>query len=183
MISVESFLNRESRTENNLNTEIMESNIAKVLLDKIDVKSQLSEVRVVYKSKSEVRAKITCSHDAYVIFKKLFDDDTIEYQEEFFLLLLNRTNEVLGWVKLSQGGTAGTVVDPRIIFTIALLTNSSSFVMAHNHPSGNIIPSKNDKELTKSISEFGRLVEIALLDHLIISYEDRYYSFADEGDI
>jgi DNA repair protein RadC len=95
---------------------------------------------------------------------------------------LNRASKPLGWVKISQGGITGTVADPRLIFQAALLTNSSALILSHNHPSGNLNPSQADIELTRKIKEGGKILEISLLDHLIIS-GDGYYSFADEGMI
>ena len=143
--------------------------------------AELSEVMVSYKTKQKLKVKISQSRDAYEVFFALYDKDTIEYQEQFYLLLLNRANLVLGWIKLSQGGTSGTFVDPKIIFTLALKTNASSIVLCHNHPSGNLKPSEQDITLTKNINNAGKIMDVKLLDHLIISSDDVYYSFADEG--
>jgi DNA repair protein RadC len=143
--------------------------------------AELSEVIVSYKSKQKLKVKICKSRDAYEVFSALYDKDIIEYQEQFYLLLLNRANLVLGWIKLSQGGTSGTFVDPKIIFTLALKTNASSIVLCHNHPSGNITPSESDISLTKKVNMAGQVLDVKLLDHLIISNDEAYYSFADEG--
>lgn len=97
------------------------------------------------------------------------------------MLLLNRANHVLGWVKLSSGGTIGTVVDIRIIFALALKTNTSNIIVSHNHPSQNLIPSEDDKRITKAIIEAGKLFNIKLLDHVIVASNGTYFSFADEG--
>ena len=97
------------------------------------------------------------------------------------MLLLNKANKVLGWINLSNGGTAGTIVDVKVIYAIALITNSSSVLLCHNHPSGNIQPSETDKNLTKVIFEAGKLFSISLLDHIIITADKSYFSFADEG--
>ena len=103
----------------------------------------LAEVQMSYKAKvrPSEREKITSSRDSYDILKNLFSDDQIEYVEQFIILLLNRANKVLGWVKVSQGGLTGTVADPRIIFQAALLGNATSIILSHNHPSGNASPS------------------------------------------
>ncbi len=98
-----------------------------------------------------------------------------------YLLLLNRANYVLGWVKLSSGGTIGTVVDTRIIFALALKTNASSIIVSHNHPSQNLTPSEEDRRITKAIIEAGKLFNIKLLDHFIVASKGTYFSFADEG--
>jgi DNA repair protein RadC len=100
--------------------------------------------------------------------------------EEFWLLLLNRANMVIKKEMISRGGVTGTVVDARVIFKSALENRASSIIMAHNHPSGNLKPSEEDIRITKKIKEAGKLMEISLIDHLIIT-DSGYYSFGDEG--
>ncbi|MEI6575102.1 MAG: JAB domain-containing protein [Bacteroidota bacterium] len=158
-------------------------NLDRVSLGDFVTSPELAEVKVVYKSRPKERVKVRSSRDAYEIFYQIFDKDTIEYQEQFYLLLLNRANMVIGWVRLSQGGMSGTVVDPKVIFSIALTTCTTCLVLCHNHPSGSIIPSEADLALTKSLGQAGKLLEITVLDHLIIGQEGCYYSFADEGII
>jgi DNA repair protein RadC len=82
---------------------------------------------------------------------------------------------------VSQGGLAGTVVDPKVVFAAALKARASSLILAHNHPSGNLKPSQADTDLTNKIKQGGELLDIAILDHLILSPEGGYFSFADEG--
>lgn len=101
-------------------------------------------------------------------------------REEFWVLLLNRANKLLRKEKLSIGGKSGTIVDPKILFKVALNYGASGIIVAHNHPSGNLKPSNSDLSLTKKIKEGGSLLEIPLLDHLIVS-DNFYFSFADEG--
>ena len=153
----------------------------KINLSHFETSQELAEIKVSYKSKNQSRVKILGSQDAFNILYPLYDKEIIEYQEQFFLLLLNRANIVLGWIKLSSGGTSGTVVDPKMVFALALQTNSSAVLLSHNHPSGNIQPSQCDIALTKNINKSGQMLEIKLLDHLIISPDERFYSFADEG--
>jgi DNA repair protein RadC len=155
----------------------------KTRLNHFETSQELAEIKVVYKNRQKNRIKISSSKDAFNVLYPLYDEDTIEYVEQFFLLLLNRANIVLGWVKLSSGGTAGTVVDQKIIFGIALKTNASSIIISHNHPSSNLTPSNQDITLTDRILKSGKLMEIQLIDHLIISPDKRYYSFADEGNL
>ncbi|MDZ7650383.1 MAG: JAB domain-containing protein [Cytophagales bacterium] len=95
-------------------------------------------------------------------------------------MLTNRANKVLGIFELSTGGVSGTVADPKLIFAAALKGAASGMILAHNHPSGNLQPSQADLDLTKKIREAGKLLEIQLLDHVIVTSEG-YYSFADEG--
>jgi len=86
----------------------------------------------------------------------------------------------MGWYRVSEGGTAGTVVDAKIIFSIALKCHACGIMMAHNHPSGNTTPSVQDVDLTKKLISGGKLLEICVLDHLILTSE-KFLSFADEG--
>lgn len=146
----------------------------------ITYKSNLPEVTLKYKSGEFKKSKIHTSRDCYEIVKEMFNSDTLEYIEEFIVLLLNRANNTIGWVKLSSGGITGTVVDVRVLFTIALQSGASSILIAHNHPSGNPKPSNEDLNITKKIKEAGKLLDISLLDHLII-YENSFTSMADEG--
>lgn len=102
--------------------------------------------------------------------------------EEFWVVLLKQNNQVIRLVKISSGGTAGTVVDPKIIFKHALDELASCIVLVHNHPSGTLIPSEPDKSLTNKIKSAGQFLDIRVLDHLIIAHNS-YYSFADEGKL
>lgn len=142
---------------------------------------ELAEIKVSYKCKLKDVVRITNSKEAFNVLYHLFDNNTIELKEEFFLLLLNRANYVLGWFKLSSGGTSSTVVDVKIIFILALRTNASSIILSHNHPSKNLKPSETDISLTNKIKEAGKLLDISVLDHLIITADGRYFTFADEG--
>lgn len=100
--------------------------------------------------------------------------------EHFHILLLNRANCIIGTRQISTGGVSGTVVDPKVIFSKALEVKASAIILSHNHPSRNLKPSEQDLTITKKIREAGRVLEIAVLDHLIIS-GNGFYSFADEG--
>lgn len=143
---------------------------------------QVAEVELVYRTKVKPsqRPKITTSVDAYEILQKIWNRDKIELVEEFKVLLLNRSNKVLGVLDASSGGITGTVADPRIILTAAIKANAVGIVLSHNHPSGSVKPSRADEELTVKIREAARYLDMAVLDHIIITSEG-YYSFADEG--
>lgn len=123
------------------------------------------------------REKISDSRDVFNIMHPIFLDIP---HEEFWILLLNTSNLVLKKLKISSGGVSGTVVDTRIIFKAAIDHHASSIIMCHNHPSGNLTPSEADKKITKNMKEAGKIMEIMLLDHLIIT-ENGFYSFVDEG--
>jgi DNA repair protein RadC len=141
-----------------------------------------AEIRLTYKStvKASDRLKIDGSYDAEQLIRKYWDDDTLDFQEQFKIILLNRANNVLGIVDISTGGIAGTIADPKVMFGAALKAAASGMILVHNHPSGNIMPSQTDIDLTKKIKEGGKILDITVLDHLILTRE-KYYSFSDEG--
>jgi len=150
-------------------------------LDMFEKSPDLAEVNISYKIKLKNILRITNSKEAFDALYPLFDKDIIGFKEEFYMILLNRAKYVLGWFKISSGGTTGTVVDPKIIFIVALKTNADSILLGHNHPSGNVKPSDADIKMTTRIHEAGKLFEISLLDHLIVTPDGSFYSFADEG--
>jgi len=125
----------------------------------------------------EESKKITSSNDAYIALKPVLSD---LYHEEFHIILLNRANKIISIELISKGGFSGTVVDNRIIFGKAIESKASSFIAAHNHPSGTKLPSEQDNKITKTLLEFGKLIDIKLTDHIIFT-DSGYYSYADEG--
>ena len=131
------------------------------------------------RNESEVilRDKITHSREAFEIFKSLMGD--LPY-EEFWILLLNRSNRVMRKIRISEGGVSGTVVDPKKVFKTCLDNQACSIILGHNHPSGNIQPSEADSKLTKKLRDCGLMLDVDVLDHIIIG-DDKYYSFADDG--
>lgn len=116
-----------------------------------------------------------------LLINRVFDADTIGYKESFKILLLNNSNKIIGYTTISEGGLASTVVDVRVVMQTALVTNATSIILAHNHPSGNTIPSRHDDSLTKKIKAACELMDIRLLDHIIVTPFDSYYSYCDEG--
>lgn len=142
----------------------------------------VSEIQLVYRTSvnPSERPKITSSRSAYKILLEAWDPDKIEFVEQFKILLLNKGNRALGAYELSTGGTSGTVVDIRLVFVAALKANASGIIMVHNHPSGNLTASQADREITEKAVKAGKLLDIPVLDHLIISTEG-YFSFADGG--
>jgi len=140
------------------------------------------KVRMVYKKYQEANFKIGSSRDAYEFLIPVFGKQ-IEIKEQFFVLLCNNSNLVLGHFKVGEGGINSTLADLRLIFAGALASLSTAIVLAHNHPSGNLTPSDADLKLTRRIKEAGVLLEIKVLDHIILSPNKAYYSFADEGNL
>jgi DNA repair protein RadC len=131
------------------------------------------------RNESEVlsRGQIKSSKDAFEIFRNTMGDRPYE---EFWIVMLNKANRILRKYQISEGGISGTVVDPKKVFKICLENHASSVILGHNHPSGLLRPSDGDLIVTKKLVEAGKLLEISIIDHLIIS-DNSYYSFADEG--
>ena len=125
----------------------------------------------------KILPKITSSLDAYVIFRSALDD--LEH-EEFWILLLNKAHRVMAKHPISSGGQAMTVVDPKVIFKIALEHNAAAIILGHNHPSGNLTASISDIHVTKKLVEAGKLLELPVLDHIILT-DHHFISMADEG--
>ncbi len=140
-----------------------------------------TEIKLTYKRKSS-GIKISSATSAYEILSNFWDKSTIDYCETFVVMYLSRSNEVLGFIKISDGGLNGCMVDIRKVFQGALLTNSSSIIVSHNHPSGNLNPSQQNIKITKELTKAGELLQIKLLDHLIVT-SSGYFSFADKGII
>ena len=142
----------------------------------------VAEVELVYRTKVKAseRPSVSTSSDAAQLFRALWEEGKLELIEQFKVLFLNRANKVLCLYNVSSGGITGTVADPRLIFIAALKVHAVSLILCHNHPSGNLTPSRADEELTQKIKGGGKLLDIQVLDHLILT-EESYYSFADEG--
>lgn len=146
------------------------------------IPAQVAEIKLSYSLplKASRLPKVSISHDAKEFFFQSWDLNKIEFVEQFKVMLLNRANKVLGILEISSGSSTGTIADPKLIFAGALKANASSVILAHNHPSGNLSPSQSDIDLTRKVREGGKLLEIAVIDHIILTRES-YYSFADEG--
>lgn len=123
--------------------------------------------------------QITTSNDVYKYLHQTFADLN---HEEFWILLLNRSNNIIGKYLISKGGQAGTIADPKIIFKVALENNAANIVLAHNHPSGNLKPSESDNKLTKQLVASGNFLGLFVVDHIIFA-NNKYYSYKDEDMI
>jgi DNA repair protein RadC len=126
---------------------------------------------------AEFIKKITSSKSVFEIMQPIIGELP---HEEFWVLFLNNSNKVISKVQLSKGGITGTIVDTRLVFHYALETKATGLILCHNHPSGSLIPSEADKQITKKIKIAGESLDVKVLDHLIIT-ETNYYSFVDEG--
>ena len=126
-------------------------------------------------------AQIKSSENANAFARNFYFDD-LEIYESFFILLLNRRNVVTGYAKISQGGTVGTVVDPKIIAKYAVDSLSNSVILVHNHPSGSDSPSEADIKVTHKIKNALSFLDVNVLDHIILT-KNSYTSLADNGEL
>jgi DNA repair protein RadC len=126
-----------------------------------------------------IKKKITQSKDIFELFQPILGDLP---HEEFWVLLLNRSNSIIEKIKISQGGVSGTVTDIKIILKQAIEKLASSVILCHNHPSGNRNPSKADDSITNKLKQGSELLDIQVLDHIIIA-DLEYFSYADEGKL
>lgn len=144
-------------------------------------KVALGEVSIVYRRPPiKTPVKVNSSDEAYLVFQHIFESEKLDYKEFFFVLLLSYSKRCIWYSKISEGSVAGTVVNVREVLQLALKTNASGVIIAHNHPSGNLKPSESDIKLTRKIKDGCGLFDVQLLDHLIITSEG-YLSIADEG--
>jgi DNA repair protein RadC len=143
--------------------------------------TQVAEIQISYHPAISNKPVIKSALDAYVVLNEFYPVDKIALQEMFVVAYLNRSNRVIGVFEVSSGGITGTVADIRLILGTALKVAATSLILSHNHPSGNLIPSKPDLDLTQKIKEASRFLDISVVDHLILTYENKFYSMADEG--
>jgi DNA repair protein RadC len=142
----------------------------------------VAEIQISYKPAISDKPIIKTSLDASTIIRKYFNPDTIAYKEQLVIMYLNSEERVIGVYGLSEGGTRMAIADIKIVFAIALTTASSSFIIAHNHPSGNLKPSQADIDLTNRLREAARLIDMKLIDHLIISpFGNEFFSFDNDN--
>lgn len=143
---------------------------------------KLHEVTVNYAPRVANRPSITDSRSAFNILKNIYNPHTSEYQEQFFILLMNHSAHVLGFSLISSGGGAATTVDVKFIAQRALLCNAYGVILSHNHPSNVLNPSQEDLRLTKRLTEALKILDIHVQDHIILSGDlQNYYSFNDYG--
>ena len=144
--------------------------------------TQVAEISVSYRPAIANKPIIKSPLDAYSVLREFFSDDTIQLNEQFMVMYLNKANRVLGVYPASVGGLTSTVVDIRLILSIALKILSPVCIICHNHPSGSLKPSQPDIELTQKIKQAAHHLDITVQDHIILSGEPgQYFSFANEG--
>lgn len=144
--------------------------------------SLVAEIELSYRPAIADKPVIKSCLDASLVIRSFIPENTIALKEHFVVLYLNQAQRVIAGYKLSEGGLTSTVGDLRLIFSVALKSVATSFIVGHNHPSGNLVPSSQDQALTVKLAEAGRLMDIRLMDHIIVSPNPgEYYSFADNG--
>jgi DNA repair protein RadC len=141
---------------------------------------KVAEVQLVYKTKIKPtdRPLVDTPQKAYKILLETWDKNILELQEQFKVLLLNRSSRLLGIYEAASGGTWQTTADPKLIFTAALKANATDIILAHNHPSGEVLPGKEDEGITQRLIICGRVLNVCVTDHIIVS-KYGYYSFGD----
>lgn len=143
----------------------------------------VSEIEISYRPAIGSKPEVTSSSDAYLILKEYYPEKQIALKEYFVVMYLNQANRVIGVQKLSIGGLTSAIADVRLMFGTALKILATGLVISHNHPSGNTRPSLQDRNLTKQVKEAGKLLDVKLLDHLILTPDDQYLSMADLGEL
>lgn len=144
--------------------------------------SKVTEVELIYKNNHVLAEQpiITTSKEAYQVFIDTWDMNKLELQEQFRMILLDHKNGVLGVTTVATGGLSSCLVDPKLVFAIALKARASGIILAHNHPSGKLVFSTPDKNLTANLADAGKLLDLPVLDHLLVTKEG-YLSLADSG--
>jgi DNA repair protein RadC len=143
----------------------------------------IREMDIVYKPRKKKKsiATIDSSAKAHDLLKQFYNKNTLACQEEFIVLYVNQANEPLGVYKVGKGGISSTIADVRLVMATALKALATGLIISHNHPSGALSPSGADRRLTNKLKEACKLMDIELLDHLILTPYEGYYSFADYG--
>ena len=150
-------------------------------MSKKDLITKFEEVSLVYRNKIKAkdRPSVKCPQDAFKILTENWDMNQINLIEECKILLLDNKLRLMSIAEISKGGLTETIVDPRIVFSIALKRRANRIILAHNHPSNNVNPSKADIKLTKEFIQIGKLLRIEVADHLIVTEND-FCSIATE---
>lgn len=149
-----------------------------------EYKSHLPQITLKYTPSDFQKVKVTSSLDVFEVMKKMFNPDTVEYSEESIVLFLDGANKTIGWMRHTTGGTCQAIVDVKIILVTALQCGATAIAFAHNHPSGQNHPSREDEKVTQRIKQGCEAIGVRMLDHIIITGDyGGYYSFCDEGKV
>lgn len=142
---------------------------------------KINEIRVHY-NRPELSSltKVSTSEEVVRTFRECIDQNVIDLKEFFWVMFLSRSNHVLGISEIGSGNTHAVMVNIKEIFQLALKANANSVILCHNHPSGNLNASHHDIQITKSLKAFGKMIDVQIIDHMIITSES-YLSFVDNG--
>jgi DNA repair protein RadC len=143
-------------------------------------KSAMPEIHIKYIPSSLTKVKIKSAPEAYSMLMEMYNQDTFEYEEQVIVVFFNRANNTIGWYRLSTGGMASCIIDPKKVLATALKVGAHAILISHNHPSGELKPSDADRNITRKLNEACKLMELVLLDHIIVTADDNY-SFASDG--
>jgi DNA repair protein RadC len=143
---------------------------------------QVAELQVQYLPTQVVGSKITIPEDAVLILKDFYDYKTIFLQEQFIVVYLNRALRPIGVYKATTGGINSSIIDVRLVMSVALNVAASSIILSHNHPSGELTPSNTDLQITKKVKKAADLLDIQLTDHIILNGKYDFYSMSSNGD-
>lgn len=143
----------------------------------------VAEIKISYKREKKIEYRgVNDSESLADLFYKVWDED-IEYRESFYVVAMNIKNDILGYASLFKGGIDCTLVDEKVLFQLLLNANATTFAVAHNHPSGNTSPSKQDRNLTERIKKCADFFKFNFVDHIILGQDRNYYSFAEHGEM
>ena len=145
-----------------------------------EYKGLFPDITLKYKKGTIKKFKIRSSKDSESVLREIMNQDTLEIQEEFCVIFLNNNNNSIGWYRVSTGGMTGTLVDVRLVLVTALQCGATSMILGHNHPSGQLKASKSDIIITKKLQDAGKLLDIRVLDHLIIT-DESFLSLSDDN--
>jgi DNA repair protein RadC len=145
-------------------------------------KSPLPELTLKYKTGELRNVKLKTAEQVHQFLLQLFNDDTIEYSEEFIVVFLNIAMNTIGWMRVSTGGMTNTLCDSRMVFVAALKCGATGIILSHNHPSGRVQPSSEDILMTRTIVASGKILGIKVHDHIIVTPEN-YHSMCNEGTV
>ena len=143
----------------------------------------VSELEISYRPSIGNKPIVSSSSDAFLILKSFYPEEKISMQEYCVVMYLNNANRVLGVLRLSSGGMTSAIIDVRLLFSACLKILATGIIIGHNHPSGKLIASEQDKRLTRQIQEASKFLDIKLLDHLILVPDGQYLSMADDGQL
>ena len=142
----------------------------------------VGEVKLTYQRVNVMEQPvIRTSRNIYEIALKICDKELLDYKEQCWVILMNQAAKVLGYYLVGEGGLSSAPADIRVIFQAALLSSATVIAIFHNHPAGEPNPSRQDDELTLAVTNAGKFMDIPLVDHVIVTSENGYYSYADHG--